>query len=470
MWLAYALLFYAGLTFVSAIAAIFLDEFAHAQSLSLYAGLLSILGAIIYFTSRDIPALETTRDAMVFLVLFWLFIPVVSAVPYLLLGAVETWPLAYFESVSAVTTTGASTLVPEIVPRSLLFMRSLIQWSGGVMVATFAVIILAALNLSGTGVHRSILFKLKKGELFSKLKQIGTVIAVLYLAIAFICFVLLVILGTPIFDAICLALSAVSTGGLVPRSGLLADYVSGVGGIVLAITCLLGAANISILGDIMRKRNLASLKDMITNIEHRGIFIIMSVFILFGIFYAGYMHFHTLIVESAFMVSTTGFDFHVIGVDILPPALLIGLSLVGGSALSTAGGIKIIRMLLLFHHMRTDLERMSHPSRVMPVRFQGQIIEDKSFLSVWMYFFAYTLVLAAGIGALGAAGMDLDNALLACSSALSNMGPLLTIVNPDISYAEQSPLILSILTIIMLLGRVEVLAAIAVLSPSLWQK
>ena len=181
------------------------------------------------------------------------------------------------------------------------------------------------------------------------------------------------------------------------------------------------------------------------------------------------MHLHTMIVEAAYMASTTGFDFHIVGVDILPPSMLIALALIGGSALSTAGGVKIIRVLLLFRHLRTDLDRMSHPSRVRAVRFQGEIIEDKGFLSIWMYFFGYTLVFAMGIMALGAAGIEFTHAVAACAGALSNMGPLLAATYPELTYASMSPLTLFVLTIIMLLGRVEVLAAFAVISPSLWR-
>ena len=317
--------------------------------------------------------------------------------------------------------------------------------------------------------HRSLLFTLKKGELLSRLFSIGRIIVFIYSVIALLCFVFLVSLGAPIFESFCLSLSAISTGGLTPRSGTLAGYIPNVGGIVLAITCLLGAANVSILWDIFRRRNLASIRESLTSVEHRGVFVIAAILVIVGFFYVGQMHIHTLLVEAAFMASTAGFDYHVIGIDILPPSLLIALVLIGGSALSTAGGIKIIRMLLLLRHLRTDLDRMSHPSRVMPARFQGQVIEDKAFLSIWMYFFGYTLVFALGIIALGAAGLDYTYAVAACASALSNTGPLLAATYPELHYGDMNATARGILALIMLLGRIEVLAAFAVISPSLWR-
>ena len=109
----------------------------------------------------------------------------------------------------------------------------------------------------------------------------------------------------------------------------------------------------------------------------------------------------------------------------IPPVILIALALVGGSALSTAGGVKLIRILLLFRHFETDLLRLTHPSRTVPVVFRGQVIPDEAFLSIWMYFFGYTFVFGMGILSLSAVGLDFETAVTASAASLSNMGPLL---------------------------------------------
>lgn len=469
LWLGLTTLYFAGLMLLTSVLGLIFGEFKQAQVFFGLSCVIGVAGAIVYFTAQNAPNKESTRDALVFLFLFWVLMPIVTSLPYVGLIGVGGLGTAYFESVSALTTTGSSTLIPEEISKSLLVWRSFLQWSGGVFTASFAVVIFAAVNLSGTGVHRSVLFTLRKGELFSKLLHIGRVIAFVYTIFALVCFILLTIFGTPAFEAFCLALSAVSTGGLAPRSGELAGYVSNIGGIVLAITCLLGAANIALLWEVIRRRNASSLRELFLNVELRSTFVIIALLIILGFFYVGHMHLHTLIVEAAYMATTTGFDFHIIGVDILPSSILIAIALIGGSALSTAGGVKIIRILLLMRHLRTDLDRMSHPSRVMPVRFQGQIIEDKAFLSIWMYFFGYTLVFAAGIIALGAAGLEFTHAVAACASALSNMGPLLAATYPELTFEAMSPVTRFVLTVIMLLGRIEVLAAFTVISPSLWR-
>jgi trk system potassium uptake protein TrkH len=470
LWLGYALIFYAALMFMTSIGGLILREIVAAQIFSGLAILVGLAGLIIAFTAQNAPTRESTRDILIFLLLFWTIIPVATALPFISLQTVPSGLVAYFESMSAITTTGASTLVPEEIPRTLVLWRAVLQWSGGCVVATFAVVLLAALNLSGIGIHKSIFFTMKRGELFSRLVEIGRIIALLYATIAFLCFGFLMLAGTPVFDAFCLGLSAVSTGGLTPRSGMLNSYVSNIGGIVLALTCLLGAANVSILWDLVRRRTWTAVKATLFNVEHRGTLVIVGIFIVTGFLYSGHIHLHTVAVEAAYLASTTGFDFHVIGVDIISPSILIALSLVGGSALSTAGGIKIIRMLLLLRHLRTDLDRMSHPSRVMPVRFKGQQIEDKAFLSIWMYFFGYTLVFAMGTIALGASGVDFTYAVAACAAALSNTGPLLQATYPEITYASMNQMSQGILIVVMLLGRVEVLVILAAISPSQWRR
>ena len=433
-------------------------------------GVAAVLGGLFYFATLNAQARETGRDALVLLLAFWIAVPVFTALPFYAFNVVDGFAQAYFESVSALTTTGAASLLPEVMPDALLIWRSLLQWCGGVVVATFAVVILAALNLTGSGIHRSLLFTLKKGDLFPRLAAIGRIIALIYGAASAFCFIGLTISGTPIIESICLSLSAVSTGGFMPRSGPVADYVSHFGAIILAMTCLLGAFNVAILYDVVRIRSFRGVRSFLQNEEHRGTLALCAALFLVGILYAGQLSFFTVFIESIFVATTTGFDYHVIGMDVVPRSILIMAALIGGSALSTAGGIKIIRLLLLGRHLSTDLGRLSHPSRVKSVRFRGQVIPDSEFLSVWMYFFGYTMMFALGVMALCATGIQFDYAVSASAAGLSNMGPLLDMTFPETGYADFNNLQLSLMSVIMLIGRVEVLAAFAAVSPALWRK
>lgn len=429
-----------------------------------------VLGAIIILMTRGTPARESNSDALAFLLLFWLIVPVIAAAPYVFTGAASSFGNAYFEAVSAVTTTGASTLLADEIPRSLHIWRSLLQWFGGIAAATFAVVILAALNLSGTGVHRSMLFTLKQGELFGRLIGIGRIVLGIYLGLSVLCFIGLLLTDVPAFEALCLSMTSVSTGGLTPRDGPLATYAGPASAMVLAIFCLLGAASIAVLWDTVRLRSLNGLRAILSNVEHRGLLVIVGGLILMGLLATSPRQIMTIIPEAAFFASSAGFDYHVIGLEMLPPALLIAIALIGGSALSTAGGVKIIRLLLLFRHLGTDLNRLSHPSRVVPVQFRGRSLPDRAFLSIWMYFFGYTLVFSLGVIALGAAGLPYDAAVPGAAASLSNMGPLLPSTLNEVAYSDFTLSQQMVSAILMLFGRVEVLAVFAAFSGGIWRR
>ena len=433
-----------------------------------------LVGSILVFSTRQMPARESFSEALLFLVLFWLLMPVFIAVPYYFSGAVNSSIVAYFEAVSSLTTTGASTLDADILTKPLHIWRSFCQWIGGVVVATFAVVILAALNLKGTGVHRSVLFTFKKGELFQHLASVVRVVAGIYMTISFLCFCGLIMSGTPVFEAFCLSLTSVSTGGYMPRSGGLESYVGGIGLIALCLTCLLGAFNVAVLWDLFRNRTAHELRRLFTNVEHRALWVVIGLLVVAGIFIGGYYadlrHIFTLIPEAIFFATSTGYDYQVLGADMISPVILISLALIGGSALSTTGGLKLIRVLLLFKHLDTDMDRLTHPSRVVPVMFKKQHLPDSAFLSIWMYFFGYTLVFALGIIAMAASGMEFSMSVATSAASVANMGPLLDMTLPAYGYAEFTNLQLIISTALMLIGRIEVLAAFAVLSPGLWRK
>lgn len=427
-----------------------------------------LVGFLLSFITRGMQARESFSEALMFLVLFWLVIPLFAAIPYLALGVADSYVAAYFEAVSAFTTTGASALEHDVIPRTLHVFRSLLQWGGGVIVATFAVVILAALNLQGTGVHRSILFTFRKGELFQHLANVVKVIATIYLAISTICFVFLLLSGTAIFEAFCLSMTAVATGGLTPSGEPLDFYVGNIGLIALCVSCLLGAFNVAVVWDVIRNLTWADFKRLFLNVEHRALFVVVGVLIITAGFYTDFRHMATVMPEAIFFATSAGYDQNVIGVEMVPPVILISLALVGGSALSTTGGLKLIRVLLLFKHLDTDMDRLTHPSRVVPVIFRAQPLPDQAFLSIWMYFFGYTLVFGAGIMALAMTGMEFPVAVAGSAASVSNMGPLLPATLPNYDYGSFTMAQMAISSMLMLIGRVEVLAAFAFLSPRLW--
>ena len=472
LWLGNTFVICAVLLALTALCAFFMLDTRSAIAMASTALGAGILGVTFIATTFNTPARETNADALLFLLIFWLVVPLVAAIPYRALGVSSDIISAYFEAVSAFTTTGASALNPDDLPKALLIWRALLQWFGGVCVATFAVVVLASLNLAGTGIHRSMLFTLKKGELFGRLIGIGRVIAGIYALLAAICFIAMVITGTLAFDALCLSLSGVATGGLTPQSAPLSAYVGRISSIILAVFCFLGAMNIAVVWDVLRLRRWRNIYSLIRNVEHRGLLVIVMFLSIFGFFFVGFGHAFTVMLESLYFVSSAGFDYNVIGIEMLPSVILVAIALIGGSALSTAGGVKIIRILLLFKHLSTDMSRLSHPSRIVPVSFKKQHIPDRAFLSIWMYFFGYTLFFAFSILALGASGLNFEDSVAIGAASLSNIGPLLPATLPEsgLTYADFSLLQKFISALFMLIGRVEILAVLVLFTPSFWSR
>ncbi len=471
-WLGRTLLLCTILFGITAVVALLNRDISGALSLFAFGVSVGVFGLLLVMLSAGLDTRESKSEALLFLILFWLIMPAVLCLPFRYIGPSSTMLAAYFESVSAFTTTGASRLNPDELSPVLLFWRSLVQWIGGVSVATFAVVILAAINQTGTGVHKSLLYTLKGGKLFSRLSAIGGLVAAIYFFLALVGFILMTLGGAPAFDALCLSLSGVSTGGLTPRAGPLQLYIPPFAATMLAILCILGAMNIAVIWDYLRLRKVVHGLRIIFNVEHRALFVILGILILVGIWFSGLGSFGDLILDSAFFMSSAGFQYQVISLDMIPPVILITFALTGGSALSTAGGVKLIRILLLFSHLGTELSRLSHPSRVIPVTFRTRIIPDAAFLSIWMYFFAYTLAFGVGIAAFGIVGLSLDDAIASAAASLSNVGPLLALTLPEsgLTYAQFTNGQMGVAILLMLLGRIEVLAALALILPNFWKQ
>jgi len=419
------------------------------------------MGFILVISSIAEAHNETNIDALMLLILFWGIGPVLSALPYAILLPNMSVAGLYFEGMGAITTSGASGFLPSELPNSLHIWRSLVQALGGIVVATFAIVILATLNLTGTGIHRSVLFTHQHVDLFSRLMAIGRIVLLA-------CIVLLLAGASPV-QAFCLSLGGISTGGLSPSDLPLARIIAPSGALVFALICLFGAFNFAVLWDIARRRDIRSILQIVSNVEHRGLFVMIGILTLLSILYLGWPNFWDSFIEAIFLVSTTGYDYNIIALELVPPVILIAITLIGGSALSTAGGLKVIRLLLLFRHLETDLSRLTHPSRIYPVKFRGQHIRDFSFMSIWMYFFGYTLLFGGGIMAFAATDLSFDSSVSLSAGMLSNMAPLLSYTFSDILMTDLSDKQKIVASGLMFAGRVEVLAVLALISTRRWQ-
>ncbi|WP_022697812.1 TrkH family potassium uptake protein [Euryhalocaulis caribicus] len=462
----------AALAFIAALFGAAVNERPQALTLSA-TGLLSLfLGISGFLLGRNLQTNTGPREGVAMLLLGWTIAPAIAAFGFLGQGAIIHFDDAFFEAMSAATTTGASLIDPDTAPRSIILWRGLLEWGGGYLSILMILVILVALNLTGPGVHRSTLFTLDKEGLFKRFSHITRVAGVIYGIVTLVTFIGLAVSGSTLFDAVCLALSAPATGGGAPRGAALPDYVSGAGLMVLGLALFAGSLNYALLWEAYRDNVMR--RDILRDPETRALSGgILLIFVLL-VFMSSGLSFGRLSIafhDAAALISTSGRFADLEAMRALPPTLLMAAVLIGGSALSTAGGVKIIRVLLLVRHARAELRKLSHPSSIQLVHFRDRVVPDRTFVSLWIYFLGYTAVLGVLIVGIATMGEPLDIALPAAVATLSNAGPLLYATaaeNADFNQFTRGAR--AVMSAGMALGRMEVLAALAALAPGLWRR
>ena len=418
-----------------------------------------------------------------FAVLIWGLLPFLAAIPLVLTGYFETYAAVIFEATSGLTTTGASVLlVVEDAPAGILVWRAVLQWWGGVITLLTAMLVLAPLGISGAPSQVTIP-GYERGDIPRSVLTMARVIIPIYGLLTLVCVLLLWILGVPAFEALCLGLSAISTGGFEVRSGGIGAYGSAAVEMVLAIFMIVGATSILSHRAYLQGFGIGHMDNKETV---RLIVIALSCGLIITILTA----FGTVTAQSGTaslaemarvgffraisLITTTGFD-NAQGAGIpVPFVIALMLCCVGGASFSTAGGLKQFRFLLLMADTRRELARLVHPHAVTPGRIAGRIVDRAVMRSTWALFAALIIAIAVFAMILAVRDLSFENALIAAVSALTNNGPALGMAaSPEdawLDYSNMSPGSLIILSVAMVLGRIELLIVLCMFNPSFWEK
>lgn len=437
--------------FLTALAAVSLGEPALAVPFVGTAAI-AIFPAILFLAvTRGMPVRANAVDALGLALLAWVTAPLIAALPLILTGFFK--PLdAVFEAYSAVTTTGAVLVAPEDLPRTLVFWRSLLSWLGGYATLVLAAALFSALDRDAPAIRKSVLLTVRPENVFSHLGLAAGRIAMIYGVLTGFVWLALLMSGMTLYAATTLAMSALSTGGYLPFSGGLAPLLGGVQIWIIALGCLAGALNISLFWDVLRDRKAFIDPDLV------GFGALLAgVFVLYSL--AQPTAFSRHIFDALFVVTTSGFTISG-GLSPVPLAALFA-AMIGGAAASTAGGIKISRILLLWKRMGAELATLADPASIVPVRFRDRPAPDRALIAIWSYVLAFIATLGLGGIALAIAGMNFDEALTATGAALSNVGPLFTQSGHDFAWETISDASKLILIPVMILGRLEVLAGLS---------
>ncbi len=445
-----------------------MPQFAEAFVTTLILG--SILWAPFSFKKVDLHR----RDGFLIIALVWLLLSFLSSIPFdLILHSSVIDSL--FEAVSGVTTTGATVLTGlDEMPPSLLFYRQELQWFGGMGLVVLAVALMPQLGIGGMSIYKAeVPGVMKEEKMTPRLSQTASLLWKMYLALTISCALAYWLAGMSIYDAISHSLATVSTGGFSTHDQSLNYFHSSLIENIAVVFMLLGAINFSIHFIAFRGK---SIKSYFKDEEVRWfLWIVLGAItmIVITLEYNNY-YYHTsrTIQDVTFtvvsMITSTGFvtaDYSLWPVFV--PVLLMLIGFVGGCGGSTAGGMKVMRVLILFKLAKREMHRLLHPHGIFGVRLNRRHMPNRVLESVFGFFSLYIVSFVILLLLMMVDGVDQVTAFSAVATCMNNMGPGLGEVAQSFAGLDDPAKIISIVS--MLLGRLEVVSILVLLSPEYWK-
>jgi len=415
------------------------------------------------------------REGMAIVSMGWISVSLFGALPFFLNGTLIAFTDAFFESVSGFTTTGASVLTNiEIVPQSILFWRSFIQWLGGMGIIVLSLAILPFLGVGGMQLYKAEVPTPVPDKLKPRIRDTAMLLWKVYSLMSLLQVVFLIFGGMSLFDALCHTFTTMPTGGFSTKNASIAHYNNLYVDIVIIVFMILAGINFSLHYQVLRGKPLAFWRDsecrffLISTL----LFMILVSFNIYRNPYEGIGDaFRYGSFQVASIVTTTGFT----TVDyekwpVFSQFILLILMFLGASAGSTGGGVKSLRVMLFFKYCGRELFYLVHPRAVTHVKIGGKVVPEDVIRSVMGFLGLYVGIFVVSSLLLSALGVDLVTSIGATAATLGNVGPGLGLVGPIDNYANIPYLGKWLLSWCMLLGRLEIYTLIIFFAPAFWRK
>ena len=446
------------------------------EALLTASGVSALTGALTWWLTRKQQNKELrSKDGYLVVTLGWLLMSFFGSLPYVFSGAIPTYPDAFFESISGFTTTGATILTDiEVLPKDILFWRSLTQWIGGMGIIVLAVAILPILGIGGMQLFVAEAPGVTPDKLKPRIRDTAKRLWILYIGLTLLETVLLMLGGMSFYEAINHGLTTMATGGFSPKNASIAFYDSAYLQYVMTIFMFLAGTSFS-LTYFAYKGDFAKVWQ---NEEFRYYLFSVLIFILIttaGIYFFGDEGLEKSFRDAAFqvisLVSTTGYITadYTAWAPVLTVIFFL-LMFVGGSAGSTAGGVKIVRHMVLLKNSILEMKRQVHPSAIIPVRVNGHAVTQDITFNVLAFFIIYITIFAVGSVAMALIGVDFLTAIGSVATSLGNVGPGLGAVGPVDNFAGIPAAGKWLLSFLMLLGRLELFTVLILLTPYFWNR
>lgn len=441
------------------------------------------LGLPTWFITRHNNAL-TNKDGFAIVTFSWIFTAIAGALPFYFSGSIPNLTDAFFESMSGVTTTGATIIgnvstLPhltngiESLPHGILFWRSFIQWIGGMGIIVFYIAILPLLGVGGVQLFKAEVPGPVADKIKPRVRETAKFLWIVYVGITFVQVLALSIAGMGTFDSICHAFTTMPTGGFSTKNASIAYYGNSSIHYIIMFFMFLAGINFSLHFRAINGDIKSFIKDKEFLIYFFGTLIVTAlIFLLVTIdeLSFSFNNFRESLFMTIAILTTTGFssaDYEIWPVAV--QAILLTLMFIGGMGGSTAGGMKVIRCMLLVKYAALETRRMLHSRALIPIKIGKQLIKEdvvRNTLGFFLFFmsaFILTTIL------LSTMGLDIESSIGAAASAMGNIGPGLGKFGPTDNYALLPDQGKWLLSFCMLLGRLEIFTVMVLFSRTYWK-
>lgn len=433
----------------------------------------ALAGTAIALLCRTKNRIIYAKEGFAIVALAWFGMSAIGALPFVISGEIPHYINALFETVSGFTTTGASILKDiEAMSRGMLFWRSFTHWVGGMGVLVFVMAIVS--NMTDRSIHimRAEMPGPIVGKLVPRAKDTAKILYLIYIVMTIVEIVMLYAGGMPLFDSIVHTFGTAGTGGFGIKSNSIAGYSVYCQNVIATFMLLFGINfNLFYLLLIGRIRTVFKSTELWVYLGIVGVSVALITLNLYSESFnigeslrLAYFQVSSIITTSGF--ATANFDLW----PSLSKAILLILMFFGGCAGSTAGGLKISRVVILFKQILREIKRMLHPRAVTSVTFEGKPVDNQTLSSVATYFAVYIMCFVVTFLLICIEHFDFETNFTAVAATFNNVGPGFGDVGPASSFAEYSYFSKIVFSFAMLFGRLEIFPLIIALSPSTWKK
>ena len=443
-------------------------------ALGISAGIAIVIGAFAWILTQRSDKTITKREGYIIVSIVWVMFSLFGSLPFLFSGSITSYTDAFFETISGFTTTGASILNDvEALPHGLLFWRSMTQWLGGMGIIVLSLAILPIFGIGGMQLFVAEVPGPTPDRFHPRVKETAKRLWGIYLIFTLSETILLTIGDVNLFDAVCHSFTTMATGGYSTKQASIA-YFSPYVQYIITVFMFLAGTNFALSYYGLHLQFAKIFK----NEEFRfyfffiaGFTILITAFLWFGDVLPIEESFRHSLFQVVSITTTTGY----VTTNYLQWApflvvIIFMLMFLGGSGGSTGGSIKIVRVALLIKNSALELKRLLHPKAVVPVRLNKKSIDPQIVTNILAFVVLYMMIIAVGTIVISAMGYDLPSSLGSVAATLGNIGPGIGAVGPVENYAHIPDFGKWFLSLLMLIGRLELFTVLILFSPAFYKK